>query len=193
MKHNFLSPDVKRQALDEYLEGMLTIRQISEKYEISEGTLYLYKKKNADYVKEYHLKVANKKSEIANTNNNKIKSKNETDEYINFMLADEKPKNKKDTDNFIDYVLSNNNQQPNTKPVNNNDDKAKSDEKAKPIIDNSKRTKKKEDNTEAKQPNPIKPRVRTPKPVNNNVKKKLKIVSYEDEIAKLINEAYTPK
>ncbi len=188
MKHNFLSSDVKRQALDEYLEGMLTIRQVSEKYEISEGTLYLYKKKNAAYVKEYHLKVANKKTENANTMNNKTKAKNETDEYINFMLADEKPKNKKDTDNFIDYVLANNNTPPVTKPVVN------ADETPKIPIDNSKQTKKKqENNDEQKQPITVKPRVRTPKPNNGNVKKKLKIVSYEDEIAKLINEAYTPK
>jgi len=192
MKHNFVNESVKRRALDEYLEGNSTIKQISDKYEISEGTLYLYKKKNAEYVKEYHMKLANQKTEIANNNpTTKIKSTAETDEFINFMLADEKEKKKKETDSFIDYVMSNNDPKLITPPqkkirrklinINTNDESKQELPKKKP--------KEKEQN---KPERTIKPRVKTPKP-NRDVNKKLKIVSYEEEIAKLINEAYTPK
>ena len=201
MKHNFVNESVKRRALDEYLEGNSTIKQISDKYEISEGTLYLYKKKNAEYVKDYQMKLADKKSEIANNNpTTKIKSTAETDEFINFMLADEKEKKKKETDSFIDYVLANNDPKLITHPpkkirrklinINTNDDMKQ--EPKQELIKEKPKEKEPKEKEQNKPERIIKPRVKTPKP-NRDVNKKLKIVSYEEEIAKLINEAYTPK
>ena len=64
MKHNYVGEDVKKIALNEYLEGDLPIKCIAAKYGISPGNLYLYKKKNDEYVKEYLLKLANQKNDI---------------------------------------------------------------------------------------------------------------------------------
>lgn len=64
MKHNFVSNDVKKIALDEYLEGNATMTQVSEKYKICMNTFSAYKRKHTDYVNDYTIYLANQKSGI---------------------------------------------------------------------------------------------------------------------------------
>jgi hypothetical protein len=64
MKHNFVSNDVKKIALDEYLEGNATMTQVSDKYKICMNTFSAYKRKHTDYVNDYTIYLANQKSGI---------------------------------------------------------------------------------------------------------------------------------
>ena len=40
MKHNYVGEDIKKLALNEYLEGNGTMKQVCAKYGISQGNLY---------------------------------------------------------------------------------------------------------------------------------------------------------
>ena len=64
MKHNFIGNDVKKIALDEYLEGNATMTQVSDKYKICMNTFSAYKRKHMDYVNDYTIYLANQKSGI---------------------------------------------------------------------------------------------------------------------------------
>jgi transposase-like protein len=158
MKHNFVGDKVKKQALHEYLDGGSSIKQIAAKYGISDSTMYLYKKKNSNYVKEYQLKM--------------ISEKKNTDTTM---------KHKKEVDTFLDSVLSDyhsTQQQPEPEP------KKRMTKKEKRLIMETISEKNEKVNNE---------RILHPKVIDTKFerhgKKKLKIVSYEEEITKLLNAA----
>jgi hypothetical protein len=122
--------------------------------------LYLYKKKHAEYAKEYGLKIAKQKAEQAY--NIPIKKK-PSDINNNSKLENE----------FIESILAGGN-----------------------LPNNSSKNIPKQKNPNEQKPSGIpkashKQEIPVATPVQNPPsKKKLKIVSYEDEIAKLISEAY---
>jgi predicted DNA-binding protein YlxM (UPF0122 family) len=96
MKHNFIGNDIKRIALDEYLEGDVSMTQVADKYKICMNTLCAYKRDNIKYVNDYTLYLANKKSgnevvkpDIKNyekAKKRKAPQKKETDKIINDMI-----------------------------------------------------------------------------------------------------------
>lgn len=102
MKHNFLTDEVKKAALDEYLAGKLTAKQVCEKYEMCQKTFHNYKKRNENYVKEQQLK----------------KNENYT-----IQLKTNKPKSSKKDNDFIDFVLSERNSKNNINTNNNTNNK----------------------------------------------------------------------
>lgn len=162
MKHNYISDDIKKKALDDYLSGDASIKCVCEKYNMSTTTFNTYKNKNDDYVKNFKSPIIKMK-----------KNKNEDQIVKDFLdtenLMNEIKKGKYQSNIYVDTSGDNKN-------------KKHKSEKYKNIIDDIQNNTKINENKNNKNKN-----VET-KVVNKT--KKLKIISYEKEIEELINNAY---
>ena len=120
MKHTFISEETKKIALDEYLRGDVSMKQISAKYGICHGTFYLYKKKNKEYVQDYFLGVANGRTTNSPTLHEiagpfvQIKQKEIIQHTPQTNITQktltkpaQKKKEEEETEHFLDYIVDN--------------------------------------------------------------------------------------